>query len=224
MVNFPGWGATYAEYVAAPADELAIKPATVSFEEAAAATLAALTAWQAFERGHLKEGNRLLIHGAAGGVGHYAVQIARHLGAYVIATSSESKKGFLESLGVDEYINYQTQRFEDTVRDVDFVLDTVGGDYIDRSLATLKKGGTLVSISPATKDSIAEKAQAKHIHGFFFHVTSNGEDMNHLARLLKEGSMKSFVSRVYEFTQMGLAHLQLESGNTQGKLVIKVDS
>jgi NADPH:quinone reductase-like Zn-dependent oxidoreductase len=118
MVNFPGHGRAYAEYVAAPADQLALKPTTVNFESAAAATLAALTAWQAFsDHGRLRAGQRVLIHAAAGGVGHFAVQIARHIGAYVIGTASAENKEFVLGLGANECIDYKTERFEEVVQE-----------------------------------------------------------------------------------------------------------
>src|ERR1700722_7503905 len=142
MIHFPGHGKAYAEYVVAPAEHLALKPENSTHEQAAAATLAPLTAWQAFsDFGRLRPGQRVLIHAAAGGVGHYAVQIARHIGAYVIATSSGENKDFVLSLGANEHIDYKTQRFEEVAKDVDFVLDTVSAENADRSLAVLRKGG-----------------------------------------------------------------------------------
>src|SRR5258708_2740989 len=148
MVRFPQSGKVYAEYAAVPAAQLALKPADVTHEEAAAACLAALTAWQALTTNYkLKPGERVLIHGASGGVGHYAVQMAKYLGAYVIGTSSVGNKDFVMSLGVDEHIDYKAKPFETVVKNMDFVLDTVGGDYIERSLKTAKKGGTIISIA-----------------------------------------------------------------------------
>src|SRR6218665_3365142 len=147
MVNFPGHGKAYAEYVISPADQLALKPANISHEEAAAATLAALTAYQGLvHKANLQAGQRVLVHAAAGGVGHFVVQIAKHLGAYVIGTSSAANKDFVLSLGADEHIDYKAVPFETAVADIDFVLDSMGGDYIDRSLLVTKKGGTIISI------------------------------------------------------------------------------
>ncbi len=141
MINFPGHGKAYAEHVAAPAEHLALKPENITHEQAAAATLAPLTAWQAFsDYGRLRPGQRVLIHGAAGGVGHYAVQIARHIGAYVIATSSPENKEFVLSLGANEHIDYKAQRFEEAAKDIDFVLDTVSAENSERSLERAKKG------------------------------------------------------------------------------------
>lgn len=220
MIHFPGSGRAYAEYVAAPAEHLALKPENVSYEEAAAATLAPLTAWQAFsDYGRLRPGQRVLINGAAGGVGHYAVQIARHIGAYVIATSSEENKEFVLSLGANEHIDYKAQRFEEVAKDVDFVLDTVSAENSERSLGVLKKGGTLIStagLSDATKD----KAKARGIFALGMFVQSAGEDMQHIAQLLEEGEMRSEIMKTFPLAQIADAHLQIETGRTRGKVVV----
>ena len=221
MVNFPGHGRAYAEYVAAPADQLALKPGAVNFESAAAATLAALTAWQAFsDHGRLRAGQRVLIHAAAGGVGHFAVQIARHTGAYVIGTASAENKDFVLGLGANECIDYKTQRFEEVVKDIDFVLDTIGGEYIDRSLQVIKKGGTIVSIPSSANAGVQEKAKAKGIFGVTMMVQSSGEDMQHIAQLVGDGTLRAEVSKVFPFGQMAEAHLAVETGKTRGKVVV----
>jgi NADPH:quinone reductase-like Zn-dependent oxidoreductase len=221
MVNFPGHGRAYAEYVAAPADQLALKPATVNFESAAAATLAALAAWQAFsDHGRLRPGQRVLIHAAAGGVGHFAVQIAHHIGAYVIGTASAENKEFVLGLGANECIDYKTQRFEEVAKNIDFVLDTIGGEYIDRSLQVIKKGGTIVSIPSGANAGVQEKAKAKGIFGATMMVQSSGEDMQHIAQLLGDGVLRPEVSKVFPFEQMAEAHLAVETGKTRGKVVV----
>ena len=221
MVNFPGHGRAYAEYVAAPADQLALKPGAVNFESAAAATLAALTAWQAFsDHGRLRAGQRVLIHAAAGGVGHFAVQIARHTGAYVIGTASAENRDFVLGLGANECIDYKAQRFEEVVKDIDFVLDAIGGEYIDRSLQVIKKGGTIVSIPSSANAGVQEKAKAKGIFGATMMVQSSGEDMQHIAQLLGDGVLRAEVSKVFAFEQMAEAHLAVETGKTRGKVVV----
>lgn len=224
MVNFVGHGKAYAEYIAAPASQLAIKPRNISFEEAAAATLAPLTAWQAFTKnGHLKAGDRILIHAASGGVGHYAVQIAKHLGAYVIGTSSAANKEFVLGLGVDQYIDYRAQRFEDVVKDVDFVLETIGGDNFVRSLDVLKSTGTIVNLPSGLTDEAKQKAQEKGVNScFFMMVESNGEDLRQIADLLEKGIINSHISKTYSFDRMAEAHLQIESGRTVGKIVVTI--
>ncbi|RVU00324.1 NADP-dependent oxidoreductase [Mucilaginibacter limnophilus] len=222
MVNFPGHGKAYAEYVAAPADQFALKPANISFEEAAAATLAALTAYQAiYQKAKVKPGDKVLIHAAAGGVGHFAVQLAKNVGAYVIGTSSPKNKNFVLSLGADEHADYHGNELEEKVHDVDFCLDAVGGDNIDRSLPLIKKGGTLISIPSGLNETVTEKAKALGINGYFFLVSSNGEDMNKIAKLLESGVLKAHVSQVFNFSEIAKAHQQIESGRTVGKVVVK---
>ena len=221
MVNFPGVGEVYAEYVAAPADQLALKPAGVGHPEAAGACLAALTAWQAFaDYGKLKSGQRILIHAAAGGVGHFAVQIAKYIGAYVIGTASAENREFVLGLGADEHIDYKSQDVSAVVRGVDFVLDTIGGDNIDLSLKTMKKGGTIVSIPSGANDKVKEKAEAAGMKGLTMLVQSSGEDMEHIAQMLEGGDVKAVVSNLFPFEKMGEAHLQVESHKTRGKTVV----
>ncbi len=223
MVNFPGHGKAYAEYVAAPASHLALKPSNISHEEAAAATLAALTAWQAVvTHAKVSKGQKIVMQAASGGVGHYAVQIAKSLGAYVIATSSAANKDFVISLGADEHIDYKKHRIDDVVSDADFVLDPIGGDNIDPSLNAVKKGGTVIMLPSFFKEQIAEKAKARGVNGYYFSVQSNGEDMKQLAELLEKGIIKSYVSQVFPFEKMADAHLQIETGRTVGKIVVTI--
>ncbi|HEY1164072.1 MAG TPA: NADP-dependent oxidoreductase [Chitinophaga sp.] len=223
MVNFPGHGKGYAEYVAAPADQLALKPANISHEEAAAATLAALTAWQALvKHANIQAGSKVLIHAAAGGVGHFAVQIAKRLGAHVTGTSSAANRDFVLGLGADEHIDYKAQAFEQVAKDMDFVLDAIGGDMIDRSLEVIKPGGTLISIPSGLHESVTEKAKAKGIKGYFILVASDGADMQQLAELLADGRLKAHVSKAFAFEEMAAAHEQIASGRTVGKVAIKV--
>jgi NADPH:quinone reductase-like Zn-dependent oxidoreductase len=223
MVNFPGIGNAYAEYVAAPASHLALKPANISHEEAAAATLALLTAWQVLvTNADIKPGDRVLIHAAAGGVGHYAVQIAKYLGAYVIGTSSAANKNFVLSLGANEHIDYTSQILKDAAKDIDFILDSLGEASIDQSLDVIKDGGKIISILPQVTDMHREKAAARNISISFVLVKSDGDDMNTLAALLESGKIKSHVSKSFTFNQMADAHLQVESGRTVGKIVVNV--
>lgn len=223
MINFPGHGKAYAEYVAAPAEHLVQKPANISHGEAAAATLAALTAWQSVvSNAKVEKGQKVVIQAAAGGVGHYAVQIAKHLGAYVIGSSSSANKEFVLSLGADEHIDYKKQRLDAVVTDADFVLDPVGGDNIDPSLGAVKKGGTVIMLPSLYKEQIAEKARARDVNGYYFSVRSSGEDMKQLAALLEKGIIRSHVSQTFAFDKMKEAHLQIESGRTKGKIVVTI--
>jgi len=222
MVNFPGHGKAYAEYVAAPASQLALIPVNTGFDEAAAATLAALTAWQNLtEHYHVKEGQRVLIHAGSGGVGHYAIQMAKHLGAYVIATSSSDNKRFILSLGADEHIDYKAVNFEDEVSDIDFVLNTQSSDIGERSIGVIKNGGTIISIASAITDSIKEKAQAKSIKASQTMVKSSGKDMQEIADLLESGKIVSCVSTVFALEDIQKAHEQITAGHTVGKLIVK---
>lgn len=223
MVNFTGQGKAYAEYVAAPASHLGLKPANITHEEAAAATLAALTAWQALVTyAKVKEGDKVLIHAAAGGVGHYAVQIAKHFGAYVIGTASSVNKDFVMSLGADEFIDYTTEKFEDRVRDADVVLDSIYGDHILRSLKAVKKGGRIISLLTFFEGEIAVKVKEKEVFAHRLSVISNGQDMGQIAKLLENGSLKSYVSSVYGFEDLPKAHQQIETGKTKGKIVVSL--
>ncbi|MFT3794091.1 NADP-dependent oxidoreductase [Flavobacterium sp.] len=222
MVNFPGHGKAYAEYVAAPASHLAKKPSNVSHEEAAAATLAALTAYQILNR-HIKKGDRVLIHAAAGGVGHYAVQIAKILGAEVIGTASAKNIDFVQSLGADQVIDYSAQPFENAVKDVDFVLDTLSGETLYRSINVVKNGGTIISLpSAGFNQEMVEAGQQKNIHIAFEMVESSGKDMQQIADWLESGQLKSTVSQTFPLVQMSQAHASLETGRTRGKIVITV--
>lgn len=222
MAAFPQLASAYAEFVAADATDLALKPANISHNEAAAATLAALTAWQAlYHNAKIQPGQRVLIHSAAGGVGHYAVQIAKHLGAYVIGTSSAENRDFVLSLGADEHIDYKAQPFEEVVSGLDFVLDAIGGEYIDRSLKVIKKGGTIISIPSGLNETVTEKAKALDINGYFILVHPSAEDMISVADLLEKGILKSHVLKVFAFEDMAAAHLQIESGRTVGKVALE---
>ncbi len=226
MVNFPGHGQAYTEYVAAPANHLALKPANVSHEEAAAATLAALTAWQALvSYGRTKAGDKVLIHAAAGGVGHYAVQIARQLGAHVIGTSSSKNKDFVLALGAHEHIDYQQASFESLVSDADLVVDSVETTgHLERSLQAVKPGGALVSLNfPFDKNlDIAMQARAKGVFTHRLEVRSDGADMQKIAEWLEQGKLRSQIAYHFPFEEMAAAHLQLESGRTVGKIVLTV--
>lgn len=221
MIAFPQLGKAYAEYVAASADELTLKPKNVSHNDAAPATVAALTAWQALTLfAEIKPGDRVLIHAASGGVGHYAVQLAKHLGAYVIGTSSAANRDFVLSLGADEHIDYKNQAFEEVLDRIDFVLDSIGGEYIDRSLQVMNNGGTIVCIPSGLNETVVEKAAASNKHGFTMRAKSSAEDLAMIGELLAKGTLRSHVDKVYSFKDMALAHQQIESGRTVGKIVL----
>lgn len=221
MVNFPGHGKAYAEYVAAPANQLALKPQNISFEDAAASTLVALTAYQALvHNANIQEGQNVLVHAASGGVGHIAVQIAKHLGAKVTGTSSAKNKDFVLSLGADSHIDYHGFDWKSAGRTFDFVLDTIGGDNIDHSLEVTKEGGSIISIPTGLNEQVTSKAESKGVKGYFILVQSSGEDMYQIASLLESGAVKPHVSKIFPFEQMREAHLEQETGRTVGKIVV----
>lgn len=221
MVNFPGHGKAYAEYVAAPANQLALKPKNISFEDAAASTLVALTAYQALvHNANIQEGQNFLIHAASGGVGHIAVQIAKYFGAKVTGTSSAKNKNFVLSLGADSHIDYHGFDWKSAGRTFDFVLDTIGGDNIDHSLEVTKEGGSIISIPTGLNEQVTSKAESKGVKGYFILVQSSGEDMKQIASLLESGAVKPHVSKVFPFEQMREAHLEQETGRTVGKIVV----
>jgi NADPH:quinone reductase-like Zn-dependent oxidoreductase len=224
MVNFPGNGKAYAGYVAALANQLALKPKKISFEEAAAATLAALTAWQGLVTyGKIKKSDKVLIHAAGGGVGHFAVQIAKNFGTYVIGTGSSSKKDFILGLGADEFIDYSVEKFEDKVVDADIVLDSIASsEHLLRSIYITKNGGTVISIKSSFSDELLEVAKSKRINTYRILVSSNGNDMKQIARLLEEGKLHSHVSEKYKFEDLPKAHQKIETGKTLGKIVVVV--
>jgi NADPH:quinone reductase-like Zn-dependent oxidoreductase len=222
MVNFPGHGKGYAEYVAAPKSHLAKMPANTSFEDAAATTLAALIALQVLQP-RVKQGDRVLIHAGSGGVGHFAIQIAKHLGAYVVSTSSAKNRDFVMSLGADEHIDYREQKFEEVVSDIDFVLDGMGGEVLENSLKVVKDGGKIVSLpTHEIPEEVTAYAEQHNIDVSFFMVQSNGADMNTLKGMLETGVLKPHVSKTFAFEEMADAHAQIESGRTVGKVIVKI--
>lgn len=221
MINFPGHGKAYAEYVVAPASHLALKPGNITHQQAAASTLALLTAWQVLnQQVSLENGQRLLIQAAAGGVGHFAVQIAKHRGAYIIGTGSGANEEFVRQSGADEYIDYTTTSFENVLSNIDVVFDTVGGDYPIRALSVIKDGGKIVGIAGGITDELKEKARAKNIQAISYLVHSSGTDMKELASLLESGVIKPYISREFHLDEIRQAHLQIETGKTRGKIVV----
>jgi len=221
MVNFLGHGKGYAEFVAAPELHLAIKPGNISHQQASAATLAALTVWQLIKP-NITSGDRVLIQAASGGVGHFAVQIAKYLGAYVIGISSLKNRNFVLALGADEHIAYDQVKFEDAVNDLDVVVDAFAFDNLYKSLKVVKPAGKIISLLPMISDEVRAEAKAKNVEIQYQLVKSNGEDMEQIATLLKNGQLVSHVSQVYPFSEMANAHLQVESGSTLGKVVVSL--
>lgn len=213
----------YAEFVAVNVGLLAHKPGNITFEEAAAAPMAGLTAWQPLAHGMtIKKGNKLLIHGASGGVGHYAVQIAKYLGAQVIATSSAKNQAFVMALGADQHIDYKSENFWDVVHDVDFVFDTIGGETLAHSVAITKPGGTIISIIPMADEYLQAKAQQKNVNLSLWGLKVNGADLRVFADLMAADILKSYLAHTYPFAAMAEAHTQVETRRTVGKIVLTV--
>lgn len=224
VIGFPNFGKTYAEYFVAKEKDVALIPENIDFPEAAVSTIAALTAYQSLiQKAQLKRGDKILIHAASGGVGHFAVQIARYLGAQVYATASKEKHEFIKSLGADVIIDYRTQKFEDALpEEMDVVYDLIGGDYINRSLKVLKKGGMILSIPSATNAKVVEKAEANGKIGVRFIMKTNPKDLRAVAGLLESGTLKPHISKTFHLEEIQEAHQSLETGHAKGKMAALV--
>jgi len=210
----------YAQYVTAKDTEIAAKPKSLDFVEAAAVPLAATTAWQAlFDHGQLQVGQRVLIHGAAGGVGHFAVQFAKVKGATVYATAAARDFDMLKELGVDELIDYKNEHFEDRATDIDLVVDLIAGETQERSWDVLKTGGCLVS---TLKQPSEEKAQAHGARAIVFMAEPRHEQLVAIARLIDEGRVRVAVNHTYPLNEAQRAHEELENEHSTGKLVLTV--
>ena len=221
MLSYPFGHGAHAEYIAAPARVFARKPDSIDHVQAGALPLVSLTAWQALvENAKLEAGQRVLIHAAAGGVGHVAVQIARARGAYVIGTASEEKHDFVRALGADEMIDYRTVRFEEAVQDVDVVLDTIGDDYSMRSLRTLRRGGIVVSISVFGSDDFYREAEERGVRAIRMLVDSSRHDMASIAELVERGQLHAEIAAVFPLVRAADAHRLGETGRTAGKIVL----
>jgi NADPH:quinone reductase-like Zn-dependent oxidoreductase len=210
-----------AEYTIALPNELAPKPRTLDHVQAAAVPLTALTAWQAlFDRAKLGAGQTLLIHGASGGVGVFAVQLAHWAGAHVIATASARNRDFLHELGANEVIDYTSTRFEEVVHAVDLVFDTVGGDTLQRSWQVIKPGGVLVTIVGPPPSF--ENAKAHGIHPFWFIVEPNRDELIQIGTLIDAGHLRPIIDTVLPLSQARQAYEQGARGHTRGKIVLRV--
>ena len=211
---------TYAEYTIAKETDAALKPKSVDHVHAAAVPLAALTAWQAlFEKAQLSAGQKILIHGAAGGVGGFAVQLAKWKGAHVIGTAGGMNQTFLRELGVDELIDYEKTRFDDAVRDMDAVLDTIGGDTQQRSWKVLKRGGILVSIAGRPS---REEAAKYGVRAEFLAAQTSSSQLAEIAQLVDSGQIRPIVETVLPLSEARHAQEISESGHARGKIVLKV--
>ncbi|MFI6881228.1 NADP-dependent oxidoreductase [Streptomyces sp. NPDC050400] len=216
-------GGGYAEYVLVRVEHLAPKPSTVDHVHAAAAPAAALTSWQALvDLAQVGPGRRVLVHAAAGGVGHIAVQIAKAEGAHVIGTARADHHDFLRGLGVDEPVDYTTTDFARTVRDVDVAFDLVGGDYGPRSLATLRPGGLLVSAILADLGVTPEEAETRGVRFAPVAVQPSGATLRKVASLMAAGRVRPYVTALLPMEEVGKAHEMAATHRTQGRIVLTV--
>lgn len=233
---------TFAERIAVPEQDLALKPASITMDEAGSLPLVALTAWQALvEIGHVQPGQKVLIHAGAGGVGSIAIQLAKHLGAEVATTASAANANFVRSLGADHVIDYRSEDFEQRLSDFDFVLDSLGGEHLEKSLRILKRGGTAVGISGPPTPEFARRAglnpvlrlavtvisskirkQAKRIgvnYQFLF-MRASGDQLRDITALIDSGAIRPIVGRVFPFDDTVQGLESLATGGNRGKAVI----
>ncbi|MFD8155209.1 NADP-dependent oxidoreductase [Streptomyces sp. NPDC059720] len=224
MLPYPFGHGAHAEYVIAPVRALTRKPAGIDHVQAGALPLVSLTAWQALtEHAALQPGQRVLIHAAAGGVGHVAVQIAKARGAYVIGTASAGKHDFLREIGVDEAVDYRETDFTEVVKDADVVLDTIGGDNALRSLRVLRPGGVLVSILPGGSDELYEEAGRLGVRALRMLVDADRGGMEAIADLVESGKLRATIAGTFPLSAAAEAHERGDTGRTTGKLVLVND-
>jgi NADPH:quinone reductase-like Zn-dependent oxidoreductase len=223
MTAFPRTTGSYAEYVSVPALNVARKPSILSHAEAAAVPLAALTAWGAVvELAKAHEGQRVLIHAGAGGVGHFAVQFAAYFGAAVTATASRRNAPWLTALGASRVIDYSAERFEEVLEGFDVVIDAIGGDTGRRSLGVLRPGGHLVSLPSGSWTTMAEDAASAGVRATGFWVVPDGRTLSVIGRLITSGDVKVTADEVFPLERAADAHRLLETGHTRGKIVLQV--
>jgi len=222
MPWFPRRASAYAEYVTSPARQLARTPDSLTDEQAGGLPLAGLTAWQALvDVAEVGEGTRVLIHAAAGGVGHLAVQVAKARGAHVIGTAREEKHQFLRDLGVDEPVDYTARPFEELVSEVDVVFDLIAGEeYGLRSLETLRAGGLWLCIPADVPDAVAAAAQEQSKRAVSFLVEPDYSGLEALAALAEGGRLRVAIDETFSLAEAAEAHRRLEDGRARGKIVL----
>ena len=235
---------TFAESISIKEDAVAIKPRTLTMEEAASIPLVGLTAWQALiEKANLNRGQKVLIHAGSGGVGTFAIQLAKHLGATVATTTSTANVDWVKRLGADIVIDYKKEDLETILRDYDVVLDTLGGEALEKSLRVLKPGGRLISIAGPPDPDFAEEyglawilrqgirflsyrirksAKRHHVSYSFLFMRPSGDQLREIAALIDSGSIRPVVDRVFPFESTKDALAYVETGRAKGKVVIKV--
>ena len=220
VYGYPTFGGGWAEYVTVQEWEVAAKPASLNFVEAAAVPMGALTAWQALvDVAKLQAGQTILIHGGSGGVGSFAIQIAKALGARVIATASTANQDLLKQLGADEAVDYTKTRFEDLAKDVDAVLDPVGKETLARSYGVVKQGGIVMSLVARPDPAEVKK---RGIRGAGISVHPDAEDLTEIARMVDWGKIKPIVTQVLPLSEAIAAQRQAATHHTRGKVVLRI--
>ncbi|MFR9802513.1 NADP-dependent oxidoreductase [Pseudonocardia sp. RS010] len=223
MARFPSPDGAYAEYVTAPVGHFRARPSDLPVVEAAALPLAGMTAWQSLvDVGHLEAGQRVLIHAAAGGVGHLAVQIAKARGAHVIGTASAAKHDLLRSLGCDQVVDYRTERFEEVVEPVDLVYDLVGGETAVRSFDLVRPGGMLICLPTIAVEAAVRAAEQRGVKASGAYVRAGGSGLTELLRLHADGRLRVLVAGTFPLERAADAHRLSEQGHTTGKIVLTV--
>lgn len=226
MAQRPRSGETYAEYTTLPADHLVQKPESLSHREASALPMAALTAdYALFEAGGLTSDETVLIH-AAGGVGHLAVQLARHAGATVFGTASGSNQAFLEQLNIDGFVNYRDVKFEDELETMDLVIDAIGGEVLERSIELAKPGGRVITLPQPPTEEHRELARNANVECDFFSITSTAtpRQWERLDKLVRDGVLRPTVSHEFSLADAAAAHEELDDGHVRGKLVLDLET
>ena len=235
---------TFAEYIAMDEADVAMKPTNLTMEEAASIPLVALTAWQVLvQRANLQKGQKVLIHAGSGGVGTIAIQLAKHLGAYVATTTSTANIALVKSLGADVVVDYKNDDFEKVLQGYDVVLNSLGKDTLEKSLAVLKPGGKLISISgPPDPDfareqgldwfvqkvisllsfGIRRKAKSRQISYSFLFMRANGEQLSQITSLIEAGNIRPIMDRVFPFEWTNEAMAYVETGRAKGKVIITI--
>ncbi|NQD68025.1 NADP-dependent oxidoreductase [Bacillus haikouensis] len=235
---------TFAEYIAIHEDDIALKPANLSFEEAASIPLVGLTSYQALtDILQLQKGQKILIHAGSGGVGTFAIQLAKLMGAAVATTASEAGANLVESLGADEMINYKTEKFEELLRNYDYVFDTLGGEVLEKSFGVLKSGGKIVSVSglpnarfgkeygsgifktllfSAASHKLTALEKKHNVEYTFLFMKPSGEQLRIIANFIETGKIKPVIDRVFPFEDAEKAMEYAESGRAKGKIIVKI--
>ena len=235
---------TFAEYIAIHEDDIALKPKNLSFEEAASIPLVGLTTYQALaDIMQLQKGQKILIQAGAGGVGTFAIQLAKIMGAFVATTASEAGANLVKSLGADEIINYKTEKFEEKLKNYDAVFDTLGGEILEKSFGVLKSGGKIVSVSglpnarfgreygsgffktllfSAVSHKLTALEKKHHVQYSFLFMKPSGEQLRTIANYIEDGKIKPIIDRVYPFENAQEAMEYAETGRAKGKIIVKI--